>query len=297
MNILSQLNKIKALYKNGTNILDYFKNQSKELDNSTEAILISYDFQAGSYTEYAKEKFEYLKNYTNAIAGVIQNLGNFSSIMEVGVGEATTLANVIIKFDQNPKQVLGFDISWSRIKFAKQNTKKHNITNCTLFTGDLFNIPLLSNSVDIVYTSHSIEPNGGREKEALVELYRITNKYLVLLEPCYELGNNAAKARMERLGYVKNLTTITKELGYQVVEHRLFDYCSNPLNPTGLTIIIKNGNAENVESPLLACPITKAPLEKIRDHYFCKDSLLVYPVIDDIPCLLSNNAIIASHYY
>lgn len=50
-------------------------------------------------------------------------------------------------------------------------------------------MPLKDNSIDIVYTSHSIEPNGGREEEALEELYRVANKYLILLEPDYELAN------------------------------------------------------------------------------------------------------------
>ena len=32
------------------------------------------------------------------------------------------------------------------------------------------NIPLLDDSVDIVFTSHAIEPNRGREKQILKEL-------------------------------------------------------------------------------------------------------------------------------
>ncbi len=36
--------------------------------------------------------------------------------------------------------------------------------------------------------------------------------------------------------------------------------------------------------------------EKIRDNYFSKESLLLYPIIEGIPCLLPENAIIATHY-
>jgi uncharacterized protein YbaR (Trm112 family) len=36
--------------------------------------------------------------------------------------------------------------------------------------------------------------------------------------------------------------------------------------------------------------------EKIRDNYFSKESLLLYPIIEMIPCLLPENAIIATHY-
>lgn len=100
---------------------------------------------------------------------------------------------LIDKLKHKPTDVLGFDLSWSRLKFAKEFLKDHNNERFKLFTANLFEIPLLDNSVDIVYTSHSIEPNGGQEEKALKELYRIANKYVVLLEPSFELGNEAAK--------------------------------------------------------------------------------------------------------
>jgi ubiquinone/menaquinone biosynthesis C-methylase UbiE len=120
-----------------------------------------------------------------------------------------------------------------------------------LFIGDLFNIPLSDSSVDIVYTSHSLEPNGGREKEALQELYRIAGGYLVLLEPTNEFADDEGKARMKRNGYVHDLANVIKDLGYDLIEYRRFELTINPLNPTGLYIIhIKNCN-ERVSGSLL----------------------------------------------
>jgi ubiquinone/menaquinone biosynthesis C-methylase UbiE/uncharacterized protein YbaR (Trm112 family) len=296
MDIFKQLKKIKELYSSGTNIIDYVKNLQQEKSNSSEAIMISYDLQAGSYIKLAKEeKSEYLNNYTNAISEIINKLGTFHSIVEIGVGEATVLANLIPKIKNKPDNILGFDISWSRVRFARHYLSENKINNATIFVGDLFNIPLQDNSIDIVYTSHSLEPNGGREKEALAELYRISNKYVILLEPCFEMATEEAQARMTRLGYVKNLYNHAKELGYKVTEHRLFDYSSNPLNPTGLTIIEKEPIQLSPANPL-ACPITKAPLKEIKGSMYCEESLLAYPIIDKIPCLLSNNAVIASHF-
>src|SRR5688500_6437781 len=101
-----------------------------------------------------------------------------------------------------PSEILGFDISWSRLKFAKEFLNDFNINNVTLFTANLFEIPLQDDSIDVVYTSHSIEPNGGKEKEALKELYRVTRKYLVLLEPSFEFASDEARARMKQHGYV-----------------------------------------------------------------------------------------------
>ena len=77
----------------------------------------------------------------------------------------------------------------------------------------MFNLPLLDNSIDIVYTSHSMEPNGGHEEELLAELYRVTNNYLILLEPAYEFASEEARARMRKHGYVTNLYETAKRLG------------------------------------------------------------------------------------
>ena len=52
-------------------------------------------------------------------------------------------------------------------------------------------------SVDVVYTAHSLEPNGGRELEAVKELLRITSKRLILIEPSYELADKECKIRMK----------------------------------------------------------------------------------------------------
>jgi hypothetical protein len=291
----NEVKKIKELFDSGANVMEYFRNQNNSRNNSIEAIKISYDLQAGSYIEVFKSNREFNNLYTGALAKLITGLGQQSSILEAGVGEATTLANVVEKMASKPAYSCGFDISWSRIHCAQAFAQSKGVNAEWLFTGDLFRIPLRDNSIDVVYTSHSIEPNGGREKEALQELYRVASRYLVLLEPAYELASEEAKKRMEHHGYVRGLKATAESLGFKVKEYRLFDHIINPLNPTGLLVIEKNPGADAV-SPQFACPITGGLLEKAGDCYYASESLMAYPIIGGIPCLLPENGILASGY-
>ncbi|MGO5072720.1 methyltransferase domain-containing protein [Clostridium sporogenes] len=294
MNKFKILNTIKKVYENNGNIIQYLKDLEGQKHNSLEDILISYDFQAGSYIESYKKQPKIKDRYCKKLAQTIDNMGDYNSLIEVGVGEATTLGNILKLIKNKSALSYGFDISWSRIKYAKKFLEKQNLDKVNLFVGDLFCLPLKDNSIDIVYTSHSIEPNGGKEKEALMELYRITNKYLILLEPAYEYANEEAKNRMIHHGYVTNLYSTVKELGYEIIEHKLFGINSNSLNPTGLIIIKKDFKTKETEP--MCCPITKKSLTLKNNCYFSKDSLLLYPIIDGIPFFLPQNAILASKF-
>ncbi|MCO6461059.1 MAG: methyltransferase domain-containing protein [Saprospiraceae bacterium] len=294
MKKFQQLKKIKEIYENGENIIQYLKGIGQNEINEVEDILISYDFQAGSYIQaYSKNK-DYLEKYCRSLASIINKFEDVQSILEIGVGEATTLYTLLKYIKNRPSEIFGFDISWSRLKFGKELLKDLNSNDVKLFTANLFEIPLQDSSVDIVYSSHSVEPNGGKELEALKELYRITKKYLILLEPAYEFANEIAKARMKKYGYVTELYATAKNLGYKIIEHRLFDYTANPLNPTGLLIIEKNETNSNKAD--FICPVTQTPLEYYSDSLlYSKESFLAYPIIDGIPCLLKDNSILATH--
>jgi uncharacterized protein YbaR (Trm112 family) len=214
--------------------------------------------------------------------------------MEVGVGEATLMSPLMKKKDpSNLLKKFGFDISWSRVRYGYDHSRSFS-QDIQLFTANLFDIPLPDNSVDVVYTSHSLEPNGGNEKNALKELYRVASGYIVLLEPDYEGGSPEARARMENHRYVRNLKQHAQELGYEVIEDRSFEVYINPLNPTRLTIIRKAAAPRS--EPSFICPVSKTTLSKNRGNWFSEETGILYPEVDHIPCLLEQNAILASHY-
>lgn len=294
---LRTLQNLQKIYKSGSNISQFLREQEHSASNTPEIIQIAYDLQAGSYIKYhTQTNPEFNTRWTDAIAQEIRKLTNNRSfsLLEAGVGEATTFSRVVSLLKKNVIHSYGFDISWSRLRYGLEYTKKLRVGKKTsLFLADLLSIPLADNSIDIVYTSHSIEPNGGKEKEILQELYRVTAKYLVLLEPSYTFGSKEARSRMKQHGFITRLPEAAKQLGYEVVTHRLFDLCSNPLNPTGLMIIKKKTTKTRFA---FQCPISAQPLIPQRGVYFSPKGMLVYPVVDGIPCLLPQNALVATHF-
>lgn len=287
---------LKKMYHQGVNISEFLRKEKDISHNTREIIEISYDIQAGSYTEaMSNEKsFRKKEEYCAEVSKKILKLCRPDSILEAGVGEATTLSGVL-NFIGNNVRSYGFDLSWSRAVLAKKWLNKQGIHDTVICTGDLLNMPFSDNSIDIVYTSHSVEPNRGNEEKIIKELYRVTRKYLILLEPGYELSNDKCRKRMDFHGYCRNIKEISELLGYKVLEHTLFKYYANPLNPTAITIISKNSK-EDLPSNILACPKCKTPLRKVGDVFYCSQSLSIYPIVVDIPCLRVENGILGSKF-
>lgn len=290
------LNRLKNLYDTKENIIDYLKRADKRDYNIVEDIMISYDFQAGSYVKQYKADSEAKKFFLERFVQYIIGNEIRGKILEAGVGEGTTLIPLLQKVKQNFEQVYGFDISWSRVKIAKKFEKENQMQNINFFLGDLFCIPLKNDSIELVYTCHSIEPNGGKEKEILMELYRVTKNYLVLLEPTYEFAGDEARKRMEKYGYITNLYETAIDLGYNVIEYSLYGTNSNDLNPTGMLVIKKDDSSDGLIGEPLCCPITKANIQKFDDAYYSEESLLTYPIIRGIPCLTRENAVVATKF-
>jgi len=284
---------MRAAFDRGENAMEYARQVLDQGVNLPMATLIAYDLQAGSYVDYAKSNPDLNRNWCSQLAAILARfLGEECSLLEVGCGEATTLAGVINELPIKPTMAYGFDMSWSRCEVGN-SWLSHKQVTATLFVADLFSIPLGDHSIDLVYTSHSLEPNGGREEEALRELLRIAKRAVVLIEPIYELASPMAQQRMKHHGYVRNLKEIAERMGYTVAEYRLLEHISNPLNPSGSLVIEKDCKGLPAEIGW-RCPITKTCLTPMGDLYYSEQSGLAYPLLRGIPLLRSEHSIVAS---
>jgi ubiquinone/menaquinone biosynthesis C-methylase UbiE len=258
--------------KNMTQALNWFYGQQPDHP------LIAYDIQAsddkGSYAENFKKNPTTKMKMVLELVDTINSLGEYETLMEVGVGEATTLAPLKSLLHRKSAN-FGFDISVSRIirgvEFIKEKYADLK-DNIMLFVADLFSIPLAENSIDIVYTVHSIEPNGGRHTEALNELLRVTKKYLILVEPDTKAASDEGLKRMEQHNYV-DMHSVNFDAYPEIesVEYKsLKNISANPLYTSVMWIIEKKTShiKDMPKNFYWTFPGTNEELEILRNGYF-----------------------------
>jgi len=298
------LDGMKTSFIHGNNAMafarDYFNRLGKpNLDNSPLATVIAYELQAGSYTSEVMRNPGKRELWCKQVASYVKRfLPEKGSILEVGVGEASTLAGVLNILRDRGVKALGFDLSWSRL-FVANKWLAANDVSAELFLADITNIPLSDNSIDVVYSAHSLEPNGGQEQLAITECFRVARRAVVFIEPIYELATPEARSRMDSHGYIRNLHEVAKSLGGSVVDYRLLDFTFNPLNPSGVLSILKS--SKNHEHSYAAanyrkswvCPLTKSGLVKRQGFFYSKPNCIAYPIFKGIPLLHPDHAVFA----
>ncbi len=302
---------LKELYDNGINIMKYFRDSTNSETNTINSILTSYDLQAGSYIDFIEsnklyDNFhingvrtemntkDYSKQFCEYVASEIDNF-EYSSILEAGVGEATSL-NFVMQYLKNKEaHVYGFDLAPSRIKKGIQYLDKYNM-NANLFVANLLETPFQDNAFDIVYTIHALEPNTNNAMQIVRELLRITNKYLILFEPSYELGNQATKENIEKHKYIRNLYNDVKSIpNINILKYELCPIGTYSNNPA-IMVIKKQDTTKSINEKKYACPICHKPLVMSGGNYFCEECMLVYPIIQNIPLLTKENSILFTQY-
>jgi hypothetical protein len=205
------------------------------------------------------------------------------------------LARSLVK----PRNVYNLEISWSRIyKGCSFWNNVHNGSiNMNPLVADMLEIPLPTKSVDIITSSHALEPNGNRLDKILNELFRVSRYKCILFEPHYENCSREGKERMDKLGYIKDIQKTVCQLGGIVEEIIPITNFASSLNPTSCFVIkVPNSDIKYYEGNCFTVPGTNFMLKKYDDCYHSIDTGLVFPSIKSIPILRSQNAILASKF-
>lgn len=282
---------LKRLFQQGVNIIDYIRRQDGAAAGDSTAVLYSYDLQAGTYTE-ALNNPDYVafKIRRARIVAELVDAVSPESVLDVGTGEATSLLPLLQHLSKPPTDTLAFDISLSRVLYARKHLVKHGFS-ARLFTADMMHIPLADESIDVVLTYHAAEPNGGREPEILKELLRVARRRLIMMEPSYELGTDSTKARIERLGYVRGLPDEICKQGHVLARHELLESW-RPENQTALMVVDKE--PRHGQSLAFHSPISGAPLEQRDGFLYSRQDGFAFPVIAGIACLNPENGVLAT---
>ena len=174
-------------FKEGRNITELLRSQKSVNANSSEIIEASYDIQAGSYIDNIVNNPIKAAAYIGELTSILdKHLTGSDTLLDIGTGELTIISNILRQLENKPKSVFAFDISWSRIYKGIDYAKAlmgDDYKRLKSFVADINEIPLLNKSINISTSSHALEPNGGKLKELLDELFRVPIDKLILFEP------------------------------------------------------------------------------------------------------------------
>jgi SAM-dependent methyltransferase len=291
---------MREAYARGANAMEVAREYLGSAENTALATEISYDLQAGQYLKASYEDPGSHQAWITQLGGVLDPfLMPGASILEVGCGDGTTLSGVLDILPDSDRATFAVDLSWSRCHVAKRHLESLG-RRVSVAAGDMFRLPFPDDSIDVVFTSHAIEPNGGRDDEALAELLRVTHRYVVLFEPLYEMADAAAQDRMRFHGYVRRLLSAAKAVDADLVEAKLLDFSPNPQNPSGLIVLARGrrsvGNPADggVSRPGFACPLTFTPLAEAPGCLYSASAGIAYPMMVDVPVLRPEYAVVAT---
>ena len=294
------LSKLRDLYSKGKNISSYVKANNNSGSN-LDAIKISYDLQAGSYIKSYNENGLVRSNVRQILPLFLPILDNHIDsgdvCLDFGTGEMTMLTSLFNELKSEPSSIFACDISWSRLfhgrKFLTKNQKFSSSVFPLVCNG--VEMPFASSSIDVCITSHALEPNRSDLKLILKELFRITEKKCIFLEPSYEVATDEVKLRMDAFGYIKELEKTITKLGAEIIDK--FDLSHvNPNNPS-ICYVVKPPQSIgfNIEdSTRLTVPGTDLGLTEHKGFYYSPEAGVAFPCLQKIPILEPSKAIIAT---
>ena len=280
----------KKVFSSKRNVQKFIKRKYRlhNLDN----IKISYDIQSGEYVKYFQKLS--LKNKKKIYDPFIKNINKFfpnaKEVLDFGCGELT-LSQYFFKNIKNIKKYFANDISLNRLligqKFIKSVLSKKQYIKFNLFCASHKELPFLDNSIDLIITNHSLEPNNTQKNEILKEMLRVSRLGLCLMEPHYEISTKKQKKRMKKFGYIKGIEKTLKKLNctYVVKNKKFHDYKHN----ISSIFIVKKIKVSKKSSSAYVDYISKKKLITKNGFLYSKENFRLFPSFNKIP-IFSNES-------
>lgn len=292
------LQKLRQLFNEGESLTHWIN--SHNIPMNEELISIIYDLQAGTYTSAAKANPLHMKRLATEIAAAIKTLPGYldvGGILDCGIGEGTTLIPLLDELGFSGK-VLGFDISPSRASWAALNAQ--HLDNVQLFVAEMSQIPIADNSIDLVLTVHSLEPNGAQESFLIRELSRVSARYVVMVEPDFDSASLEQKARMNQLGYIGSLHDAISSANLSLIGKVPLEANINPLNKASIWLCEKSDfklparkpdEEKSTMSRHWIDPLFSNPLN-LEGGWLKSPDGVWYPTLNGMPLLRKNDGIL-----
>ena len=269
-------------YAERKNIQLFLKNKLKK----TDVIKISYDTQSGDYIKYfnklPKKKIE--KIYYPLIKAINNNFKYSKTILDFGCGELTTSYYVFNHLKKKIVKYLANDNSLNRLIIGKNNLRKYlnknDFKKFEIFCNSEYKLPFKENSIDLVFTIHSLEPNNKIKEKIFDELYRISRHGIIFMEPHYEIASKKQKKRMVNLDYVRGFERLlkNKKINYQIIKKK---YHINNENISSL-FIIKKKKTNKKNNHRFVDPLDLTELKDFKKYFYSKNNFRIFPIIDDV---------------
>lgn len=290
---------VRDAFREGRNVTEFLRQELGLTQNTADIIETAYNLQAGSYIAAARIPSQQYAAYTAEMAALLAaHLEPGDCLLDAGTGELTTLSALMAQLPTPPAQVCAFDISWSRLalgtSYAQEAMPAALGDRLQVFVADLAAIPLADGAVDITITTHALEPNGNALPGLLAELLRVTRRKLVLFEPSFETATPEGQARMNQLGYIRDLAATASALGAMVEAVVPLSHSMNPLNPTAAFVLTPSPTGKAASGTDYTLPGTTLPLVATEGVLFSDDTGLCFPVLRGLPILRQSAGFLAS---
>jgi ubiquinone/menaquinone biosynthesis C-methylase UbiE/uncharacterized protein YbaR (Trm112 family) len=212
----------------------------------------------------------------------------FNNVLEVGVGELTTLEDVYSAFGP-ALDCYGVDLSLNRVVHGiREYSTKHDLLP-NVAKANALKLPFADNSFDLVITRHTLEQMPTIYKEVIDEIARVSRHHIVFFEPSFTMGSLTQKLKMLNNDYVRGIFGHVSRLeGFVASKRVLMDNSANPLNHTACYRAVSKhppkGSSTTGEVPFV-CPITLSELKHKGNYLYSEAASRAYPIIEDVPVL------------